>query len=250
MEISGKTALITGGATRVGRAIALSLARAGANVIINYNSSKKSAEETVKEAEVLGVKSHLAQGDVSDYRRMEVVIEEATGKFGSIDILINSASLFKQTKLPTSDFSDWHKVTSILIDAPFYCSNFVAPKMIEKGEGAIVNIIDLSAWQPWEGFAAHTVGKAALLALTRQLALDFAPYIRVNAVAPGPVLPPDNYSDEKIQRVARRTLLKRWGDAEDVCQAVLFLIRSDYITGESITVDGGEKYAHRKYEER
>ena len=118
--------------------------------------------------------------------------------------------------------------------------------MRQRGEGAIVNIVDLSAWEPWPHFAAHSVGKAALLALTRQLALEFAPEVRVNAVAPGPVLPPPNYSAEKIARTAARTLLERWGTPEDVAGAVLFLIQADYITGDTITVDGGERHAGRK----
>ena len=119
---------------------------------------------------------------------------------------------------------------------------------IRRGAGAIVNIVDLSAWEPWPRFAAHSVGKAALLALTRQLALEFAPLVRVNAVAPGPVLPPPNYSQEKIARTARRTLLERWGKPEDVAAAVLFLIQADYITGDTITVDGGERLAGRKHD--
>jgi 3-oxoacyl-[acyl-carrier protein] reductase/pteridine reductase len=118
--------------------------------------------------------------------------------------------------------------------------------MRERGAGVIINIVDLSAWEPWPRFAAHSVGKAALLALTRQLALEFAPQVRVNAVAPGPVLPPPHYSPEKIARAAERTLLGRWGSPADVVGAVLFLIQADYITGDTITVDGGERIAGRK----
>jgi NAD(P)-dependent dehydrogenase (short-subunit alcohol dehydrogenase family) len=117
--------------------------------------------------------------------------------------------------------------------------------MLERGEGAIVNIVDLSAWEPWPGFTAHTVGKAGLLALTRQLALDLAPAVQVNAVSPGPVLPPPGYDDEQIDRVARRTLKRRWGSPKDVVDAVLFLVQADFITGEVIAVDGGERFGHR-----
>jgi 3-oxoacyl-[acyl-carrier protein] reductase/pteridine reductase len=118
--------------------------------------------------------------------------------------------------------------------------------MLERGRGVILNIIDLSAWEPWPNFAAHSVGKAGLLALTRQLALDLAPDVRANAIAPGPVLPPPDYSEEKIARTGKKTLLNRWGEATDVSDAVLFLVRADYITGETITIDGGERYGHRK----
>ena len=125
-----------------------------------------------------------------------------------------------------------------------YCANAVAPGMLRGGEGAIVNVVDLAAWQPWPGYAAHAVGKAALLALTRQLALELAPGVQVNAVAPGPVLPPPGISQEVADQIAARTLKGRWGSAEDVASAVLFLVQADYITGEVLVVDGGERYGH------
>jgi 3-oxoacyl-[acyl-carrier protein] reductase/pteridine reductase len=114
--------------------------------------------------------------------------------------------------------------------------------MLERGGGAIINIVDMAAWQPWRGFAAHAVGKSALMGLTRQLALELAPTVRVNAVAPGPVLPPVGFSEKQIESFGGRTLLGRWGTPEDVAQAVRYLIAADYVTGEVITVDGGERY--------
>ncbi|MCB0085884.1 MAG: SDR family oxidoreductase, partial [Caldilineaceae bacterium] len=120
------------------------------------------------------------------------------------------------------------------------------PAMLARGGGAIVNIVDLSVWTPWPNFTAHAVGKSGLLALTRQLALELAPTVRVNAVAPGPVLPPPNYSEQKLQQKARTTLLERWGSAEDVARAVKYLIEADYVTGDVMTVDGGEHYGHNK----
>jgi NAD(P)-dependent dehydrogenase (short-subunit alcohol dehydrogenase family) len=118
--------------------------------------------------------------------------------------------------------------------------------MLQQGEGAIVNILDLSAWEPWPDFAAHSVGKAGLLALTKQLALELAPAVRVNAVAPGPVLPPPDYSAAQAARLAQKTLLGRWGRPEDVAQAVMYLVEADYITGEVIVVDGGQRFGHQK----
>lgn len=112
----------------------------------------------------------------------------------------------------------------------------------------MIFIVDLSALEPWPKFAAHSVSKAAMLALSKQLALELAPTVRVNAIAPGPVLPPPDYSDEKIKRTAKKTLLNRWGAAEDVAQTVIFLAKSDYITGDLIAVDGGERFGHRKHE--
>jgi NAD(P)-dependent dehydrogenase (short-subunit alcohol dehydrogenase family) len=246
MNPKGKTALITGGAHRVGKAITMALARAGANVVINYHTSSEAAEGTAAEARALGVEALPVQADVSDLQQVDVMVEAAKNRFGGIDILINSASHFEKTPFPTHDVSAWQRVTGILIHGSFYCANQVAPLMLERGEGAIINIADLSAWEPWPDFAAHGVGKAALLALTRQLALELAPTVRVNAVAPGPVLPPPAYSEAQLARIAQRTLLNRWGTPEDVAHAVIFLVKADYVTGEVIVVDGGESVAIAK----
>lgn len=246
METKGKTALITGGAHRVGKAITLALAQSGANVVINYRSSAGPAQETAAEARAWGVSALPVQADVADLDQVKAMVTAAQDRVGAVDILVNSASLWKKTPFPTQDLTDWHRVTRILIDGSLYCANAVAPLMLERGEGAIVNIVDLSAWQPWPGFTAHSVGKAALLALTRQLALELAPAVQVNAVAPGPVLPPPDYSEQQVSRAAGRTLKNRWGTAQDVADAVMFLIRADYITGEVIVVDGGERFGHHK----
>jgi NAD(P)-dependent dehydrogenase (short-subunit alcohol dehydrogenase family) len=249
MDLKGKTALVTGGAHRVGRAISLAFAQAGANVVVNYHASASDAAATCAEIQTMGVGALPIQADVSNPEQVLEMVATANRCFGGVDVLVNSASIFVQTPIPTRDFHLWHKVTNILLDGSFYCSNAVAPYMIEKGEGAIVFIVDLSAWEPWPGFAAHAVGKAGMLALSRQLALEFAPSVRVNAVAPGPVLPPVDYSPEKIERTGRKTLLQRWGKAEDVANAALFLAQADYVTGEVIAVDGGERFGHRMNEE-
>lgn len=247
MNLSGKTALVTGGAVRVGKAIALMLAQNGANVIINYFSSDTSARETAKEIEDFGVSALTIQADVSKYDDVTRMVMQANDQFGGIDVLINSASLFKGTEFPTDDVSVWHQVTRILIDGSFYCTNAVAPYMLGQQTGIIINMVDLSAWIPAKGMIAHSVGKSALLAMTRQLAVELAPNIRVNAVAPGPVLPPPDYSEAESQATANSTLLKRWGTPQDVTQAIKFLIEADYITGEFITVDGGERYGTREF---
>jgi 3-oxoacyl-[acyl-carrier protein] reductase/pteridine reductase len=246
MVIEGKTALVTGGAHRVGKAICLALAQAGANLVINYHASADAAQATAVEARELGVAALPIQADVSDLGQVESMVTAAKDRFGAIDILVNSASRFEKTPFPTTDVAAWHRVTDILIHGSFYCANAIAPMMLEQGEGAIVNIVDLAAWEPWPNFAAHSVGKAGLLALTRQLALELAPTVRVNAVAPGPVLPPPNFSEAQIVRTVQRTLLNRWGSAEDVAQAVMYLIQADYVTSEVIVVDGGERFGHRK----
>ena len=248
MNPTGKTALITGGAHRVGKAITMALAQAGANVVINYNTSSEAAEKTLAEARGLGVEALAIQANISDPQHVKRMVESAREKFGGVDILVNSASLWLETPFPTDNLDGWHQVAGVLINGSFYCSNAVAPMMLEKGEGVIVNIVDLSAWEPWRDFMAHSVGKAALLALSRQLALELAPAVRVNAVAPGPVLPPHDFDQEKITRTAQKTLLGRWGTAKDVAEAVLYFVKADYVTGEVIAVDGGQRFGHRKDE--
>lgn len=241
-NLQSKTALITGGAHRVGKAITMTLARAGANVAVNYFSSAAAARQTAAEAEALGVKALAVPGDVADLDQVQAMVARIEEDLGPVDILVNSASPFLKTPFPVTDLDTWHRVINANINGPFYCANAVAPGMLERGWGRMVNIVDLSAWHPSPDFAAHSVGKAGLLALTRQLAVDLAPTVRVNAVAPGPVLPPPDYSPERVAAVANKTLLERWGEPDDVADAVLFLVMADYITGEVITVDGGQRW--------
>jgi NAD(P)-dependent dehydrogenase (short-subunit alcohol dehydrogenase family) len=248
MNPEGKTALVTGGAHRVGKVISLALAQAGANVVVNYHHSAEDAEETAALARELGVGVLAVKADIGDVRQVEAMVAEAAGKFGGVDILVNNASLWRQTPFPTKNYDDWHRVTNILINGSFYCANTVAPHMLEKGSGVIVNIIDLAAYEAWPNFIAHCVGKAGLLALSRQLALELAPAVRVNAIAPGPVLPPPDYDEEQIARAADKTLLDRWGPANDIADAVLYFVKANYVTGEALAVDGGQRIGYRKYE--
>lgn len=240
MEIKGKVALITGGAVRVGRAITLMLAAAGAHVAINYNASAAAADETATMARALGVAAITVQANVGDLADVQRMADDVLTHFGGVDIIVNNASDFGQIDFPTSDVETWQRVTRVSIDGAFYVCNTLTPSMQARGGGVIINVIDLSAWRPWRRFTAHAVGKAGMLALTRQMALELAPAIRVNAVAPGPVLPPDDHRPEETEQVAQRTLLKRWGKPEDVAGAVRYLIEAEYATGSVVVVDGGE----------
>lgn len=246
MNIAGKVALVTGGAVRVGQAITLMLARAGAHVVINYHTSAGPAEQTLAAAQALGVEAMAVQCDVADLQAVQAMTGQVADRFGGVDILVNGASHFGKLTVPTYDLDTWHQVTRISIDGAFYVSNALAPFMLARGGGAIVNIVDLSVWNPWPNFTAHAVGKAGLLALTHQLALELAPTIRVNAVAPGAVLPPPDFSDSQVAALAARTLLERWGSPEDVAGAVRYLIEADYVTGATLHVDGGEHLAQYK----
>lgn len=246
MDLHGKVALVTGGAVRVGKAIALALAHAGADIAFSYNSSADEAEATKREIEALGRRAFTTQADagkVVDCRRL---VAETIDAFGRLDILVNSASLFKRTPFANLTEEDWDAVTNVLLKGAAFTSHAAAPHLAAHGEGAIINIVDFSAFVPFSNFIAHSVGKAGLLNMTRSLAIELAPNVRVNAVSPGPVLPPPNFSEKQKQAAAARTLLGRWGSPEDVAQAVVFLAQAPYITGTVIDVDGGEHLARRK----
>ncbi|HRW05438.1 MAG TPA: SDR family oxidoreductase [Caldilineaceae bacterium] len=245
MELQGKTALITGGAHRVGKAITKMLAKGGANVIVNYNHSSGAAVETVDEAKALGVDALAIQCDVANLAAVMGMADQIREHFGGVDIIVNSASYFGKTPFPTTDpdtYAMWEQVTRISIDGPFFVCNTLVPLMQQRGGGVIVNIVDLSVWFPWPGFMAHAVGKAGLLALTQSLALELAPTIRANAIAPGLIEPPPGRSPKMIEAATKRNLLQRWSGGDAVGHAVRYLIEADFVTGEVLTVDGGERF--------
>ena len=243
MEIRGSVAFVTGGAVRVGRAIALSLAHAGANVAIGYHTSADAAAETVHDIKALGGRGLAVHADLADVNQVRAAVACVHDHFGALDIVVNSASHFVTTPLLTTTYDEWRRVLAVLLDGSFFLLQAAAPLMQARGGGVIVNVLDGSVDTPWPHFLAHAAGKMGLLSLTRNLAVELAPAIRVNAVVPGPVLPPDGYPPDKTERTARQTLLRRWGTPQDVADAVSFLIRADYVTGAVLHVDGGQRWA-------
>lgn len=241
MNLKGKTALITGGAVRVGRALTLALAEDGANVIINYNRSADAAEATAAEARAFGVEALAVQADIGDPDAVAALVNAANEHFDSVDLLVNSASPFVRARLHETTPEQWRFVLGALLDGPFLLCQAFAPGMVARGEGLIVNILDRAAFAPFPRFLAHSVGKHGLLGLTRNLAVELAPAVRVNAIAPGPVLPPVGYTPEQNARVVANTLLQRWGSPDDVVKALRYLVDADYVTGEVLFVDGGER---------
>lgn len=244
MEIRGKTAIVTGGAVRVGKEISLMLARSGANVVINYHSSGLEAEETAQQARTFGVDALPVQADVSDYAQVQQMARAIETRFGGVDIIVNSASHFAKTPLlrdEPANHEAWQRVTRVLIDGPWFVCNALVPGMLERGGGVVINISDLAAIEPWRGFAAHGAGKAALVAFTKQLALELAPKVRANAIAPGYVMPPPNHDEKRVAAAAERTLMGEIGKPEDVALAAKYLIEADFVTGELLVVDGGER---------
>lgn len=239
MNIEGKTALVTGGARRVGRVLALGLAREGADLVIDYHSSAAEAEETVREIEAMGRRAIAVKADVSSSDDVRLLIDTAVTRMGGLDILVNSASIFERKPVLEITESDWDRVMSINLKGPFLLSQAAAPHLSEHGAGVIVNIVDLSALQPWASYAHHSVSKAGLLHLTKILARALGPSIRVNAIAPGTVLPPDGYDGDDSGGGPERRVLEQSGTPEDVLDALLYLVRSDFITGDVMLVDGG-----------
>jgi pteridine reductase len=236
MDIMGKTALVTGGAHRVGRALALALADAGADVIVNYNTSADAAAATVADIEARGRRAVAIQADVSSSAAVAGLIAGTERAMGRLDILVNSASVFERTPLPQISEAEWDRVLGVNLKGPFLLSQAAAPLLGRDGGGVIVNIVDLSALQPWPSFAHHAVSKAGLLHLTRVLARALAPTVRVNSIAPGTVLPPEGTAGEEG---SERRVIEREGEPADVAAALLYLVQSDFVTGENLVVDGG-----------
>lgn len=236
--------LVTGGARRVGRAIALGLAAAGADVAVDHHRSPDEAEATIAEIEALGRRAMAVAADVSDPAAVDDLVTRVEDGLGGVDVLVNSASAFAPDAFPTADPAVWHRTFDVVVHGAYHCANRVAPGMLERGRGVIVNVVDLSAWQPWPGRGAHSVAKAASLAMIRQWAVELAPGVRANAVALGPTIPPEHFGPSQIERLRARTLTGRWAGGDEAARAVRYLVEADAVTGEVLTVDGGEQYGH------
>lgn len=248
MDQKGKTALITGGAARVGRAITLGLAQAGASVAVHYNRSADAAQETVAQAQALGVEAHPFQADLADPKATRALAAQVQARFGDhghgVDILIHAASPFVRAALAGTTLETWRLEMGVIAESFLLLAQELTPGMVERGEGAIVVILDRGVFDPWPAYLAHGAAKSALWALARSLAVELAPQVRVNGVVPGPVLPPPGLPQAVKDRLAAETLLGRWGSLQDVVDAVLYLIHADYVTGEVLFVDGGDRWGH------
>ena len=239
MNMDGKVALITGSAKRIGRAVALELGRRGARVAIHSRSAKREAEEVLKLIRESGGDGAAFSAELTDMVAVEEMFRDLQSTFGGLDILINSASIFSPSTAGEATPDEWDAQMNTNAKAPFLVAQQAARLMLRRGQGKIVNIADVAGEVIWTGHFTYSVSKAALIAVNRGLAKAYAPQIQVNAIAPGPVLFPDSYTDEQKKTAIERTLLKRGGSPQDIVNAVVFLIENDYITGELIHVDGG-----------
>jgi NAD(P)-dependent dehydrogenase (short-subunit alcohol dehydrogenase family) len=235
-----QVALVTGGGKRLGRAIALTLARAGANVVVNYNESREGAQATVREIEALGVRAVALRADVSRPRQVDAMFHAIEKRFGRLDLLVNNAGAFFKVSWDKLTEADWDHILGINLKGPFFCAQAAARMMMRAERGNIINISSLGGLQAWPSYMHYCASKAGLISLTGSLAKALAPHIRVNSVAPGTILFPDEERDATIRNIIRTTPLRKAGSADDIAQTVLFLAtHSEFITGQVFVVDGG-----------
>ncbi len=234
--LTGQTALITGAAKRLGRATALALAEDGVNVVVHHNTSPADAEALCEELRELGVDAWTLRADLASREESETLIDRARQAAGPLDILINNAAIFPPGTLTDITFDDVVANLQVNAWAPFALSRAFAE---QAQRGKIVNLLDSKLTRYDWAHAAYILSKHMLAVLTRMTALEFAPDITVNAVAPGLILPPQGEDESYLERVAPALPLKRHGAPRDVAEAALFLLKSDFITGQVIYVDGG-----------
>jgi NAD(P)-dependent dehydrogenase (short-subunit alcohol dehydrogenase family) len=230
-------ALVTGGARRLGRAFALALARQGFAILLHYHHSEEEAAATADAIRALGMPVYPVQADLTSSTNIESLFSTLDTLPHPLKVLVNSAALMPRGDVRTLSAVDFDAAIALNLRAPFLCAQEAAKRM-EAG-GLIVNVTDVGAQKAWSGFPAYTVSKAAIKSLTRVLARSLAPKIRVNAIAPGLVLPSEHVSQEEWERLVERLPLKRPASVDEVAAALEFLLENEYITGQTIVVDGG-----------
>lgn len=247
MNLGGKIALVTGSAHRLGKAIALGLARRGAGVVVHHGHSPEEAAATAAEIEALGVPAWIVQADLTDPGSIERLFDDLGGRLERLDLLVNSAAGFESKPFEEITAEDWDRVMALNLRAPFLMTRRAAGWMRRsprpEGESAlVVNLADLAGLETWRGHAHHGVSKAALIHLTRAAALELAPAVRVNAIVPGAILPPPGVSagSDLWRRTAERLPLGRTGGPEPIVSTVIYLAETDFVTGTTVRVDGGE----------
>jgi pteridine reductase len=241
--MQGKVVLISGGAKRVGAAICRRLHEAGANLMIHYRSSVTEAEALCDELNRNRPDSAaLVQADLHDVERLPELVAATMKHYGRLDVLINNASSFYPTAVGEIGEKDWHDLLGTNLKAPLFLSQ-AAAEPLRHSHGCIVNITDIHAERPMKSYVVYSIAKAGLVALTKSLAHELGPEVRVNAVAPGPIMWPEEdptFDDQERRRIVAHTLLKREGSPDDIARAVLFLVKdAPYITGTILPVDGG-----------
>ncbi len=239
--LKGKVVLITGAAHRIGATTARTLHAAGANIVLHYRGSRKGAHALQEELNAeRGDSVVLVQADLHQTEKLSALVRDAKEAWGRLDVLVNNASTFYPTAVGEVGENEWNDLMGTNLKAPFFLAQAAAPHL-KASRGCIVNIVDIHADRPLKSHPVYSIAKAGLVMLTKSLAGELGPEVRVNAIAPGAILWPENDMDEVTkQRIVSRTFLKRQGRPQDIAKTVLFLIRdAEYMSGQVLTVDGG-----------
>ena len=237
MDLTGKNILITGASKRIGKYLTKKLAQLGGNIIIHYNSSKNEAEKLKDELSSFKINLEIFKADLTNLKEVKDLIEFSINKFSKIDILINNASIYFETPLDKVNEETLDLFYSIHIKAPFFLSKELGKVMYKNKYGRIINIIDYAPLRPYKNFAPYIISKGGLLTLTKVFAKEFAPYVLVNGILPGPIVPAKDI-DDKLKPL-EKTVLKRWGGEEEIFKAVKYLIETEFTTGAIIPVEAG-----------
>ena len=237
--LAGRRALVTGGSRRLGRGMVLALATAGVDVVVHHRSDPERADATAADASAAGVKSLVLQADLRDADACGELVEKASDALGGLDILVNNAAIFERTPLETLEPAHFDRHMQVNAASVHATSLAAGRRMVESGGGDIVNIACVSAFRPYAGYVPYSASKAAVMNLTQGFAKLLAPHVRVNAIAPGPILPPAGEDPAQGEAAVETTLLKRWGHPDDIAAALLFFLRAPYVTGYTLAVDGG-----------
>ena len=237
ISLEGKVALVTGAAKRIGRAVALRLAKEGADVVVHYHTSRTEADEAVSEIKKLGRKSIALQAELRSVAEIQRLIQRVQAEFGRLDILVNNAANFIPGHVEDTTEEIWDSALDTNLKSLFFIAQAAAP-LLKESRGVIVNFGDVGGVLAWPGYIAHCVSKAGVVMLTKCLAKALAPEVRVNAIAPGTITMPGD-PGELEKDFVRRAPLRRTGTPEEVADAVLFLVRSTFMTGQELLLEGG-----------
>ncbi len=237
-KLHGRVALVTGAGKRIGRAIALRLASEGADVAVHYGKSEAEAREVVEQIQHLGRRAFSLKADLTGVAAIQSLIPAVEKEFGRLDILVNNAANFIETRFAAITEAIWDNTLDTNLKAPFFMAQAAARLLALSGKGVIVNFSDIGGLTGWPGFPAHSISKAGVIMMTRVLAKELAPQIRVNAIAPGTITMPGDPADWE-QDFIRHSPLKRSGTLQDITDAIMYLVTAEFATGQVLVLDGG-----------